>query len=452
MLSRIGRTGPSQRSRRDVHENYGRVVDLSDAVYDDRPNVFWFESGAPTVDFLLPRPCRLVYLRSILVGVAGQFRVGQALADDLPNSQVEAIPIVHVFAVVVAERLFVQIAKHVERFNRNVGTADTALQKTPKVLQSVGMYVPIDVGNGMVDHLMSVVSSESIVGSQRIGMERGPGFNVLSDFGLECMLLAVRNDGGTDLAATLNDSDNGGFVFGASSGNPATTLPDVHVAGLTADESLIDFDFASQFPAVFALQSEARPVKHEPRGFLSNSQCSVNLKRTNSVLAVRDEPYAGKPLIETNRGLLEDSPDFDGELSFRMPTTALPAPLIRQETDLVTSAGRASNSVRPAPRNDVIDAVVGIGKVDDCGLKGFRFNGFHKPILPHNRVLRKYIVTLIRAPPDQMVSGKLYLDEPQEAILRQRLRKFQEYAQPIGSLLEVSGMVYYSTLRGKKLE
>src|ERR1035437_4300185 len=45
---------------------------------------------------------------------AGHFLVREPLPRDLPEHRGKALPIVHVFAVVVAERLFVDVAAQVE--------------------------------------------------------------------------------------------------------------------------------------------------------------------------------------------------------------------------------------------------------------------------------------------------------------------------------------------------
>ena len=47
--------------------------------------------------------------------------------------------------IIVAVRLLVQIAEEVERFDRHVGSADTALQKRPEVLKAVGVDVSVHV-------------------------------------------------------------------------------------------------------------------------------------------------------------------------------------------------------------------------------------------------------------------------------------------------------------------
>src|ERR1700677_2130778 len=116
-----------------------------------------------------------------------------------------------------------------ERLNTNVGTANAALQERPEVLQSVGMNVSIDVLGGVVYDLMGVVSGQSLVGKQSIGIERGSRFDVLADFGLQRFLLAVWNDDSADLAPTLNDAEYRSLVFAASTGNAALALSNVHV-------------------------------------------------------------------------------------------------------------------------------------------------------------------------------------------------------------------------------
>src|SRR5437764_299558 len=60
-------------------------------------------------------------LEPLLSGLADQLVIGEALADDLPHEEAEAIPIVHRFAVVEAESLLVNIAEQVEGLNADVG-------------------------------------------------------------------------------------------------------------------------------------------------------------------------------------------------------------------------------------------------------------------------------------------------------------------------------------------
>jgi hypothetical protein len=55
-----------------------------------------------------------------------------------------------------------------------------------------------------------------------------------------------------------------------------------------------------------------------------------------------------------------------------MSYAALPAIVLLKEHDLGASTARADNAIRPAPRYQIVAAIVLIGEVDDCFLKGFR--------------------------------------------------------------------------------
>ena len=72
-----------------------------------------------TFHVLLPLPCRwrsfLVDCRSngSILLLAGQLIIGEPLPNDLAHGDIEPISIVHL-AVVVAERLFIQVAEQVE--------------------------------------------------------------------------------------------------------------------------------------------------------------------------------------------------------------------------------------------------------------------------------------------------------------------------------------------------
>ncbi len=61
------------------------------------------------------------------------------MAEYVAHSSLKAGLIVHVLAVVVAERLLIQVAKQVEGFNGNISAADAALQQAPEVLKAIGI-------------------------------------------------------------------------------------------------------------------------------------------------------------------------------------------------------------------------------------------------------------------------------------------------------------------------
>ena len=86
--------------------------------------------------------------------LASHLREGKALVSDLREDGREAVCIVHTDAVVVTKGLLIEVAEEMERFNAHIGSADAALQQAPEVFQTVGMDLPVDVFNCMVDNLM----------------------------------------------------------------------------------------------------------------------------------------------------------------------------------------------------------------------------------------------------------------------------------------------------------
>ena len=79
--------------------------------------------------------------------LAGDFGESQPLADDLRYRQVESVTVSHFAffgcAIVVAECLFIQVTEQVERFDADIGSFESALEKGPEVLKAVGVNLAI---------------------------------------------------------------------------------------------------------------------------------------------------------------------------------------------------------------------------------------------------------------------------------------------------------------------
>src|SRR5579863_10233642 len=158
----------------------------------------------------------------------------------------------------------------------------------------------------------------------------------------------------------------------------------VHVSGLASNESLIHFDPAPALAAELhkgaGLHGLADSVEHEPRGFLSDTDGAGDLAGTNSALTVADHPSGSEPLVEAKRGILEDAAHLDAELLPRVLCFALPHSAGGYVAHILAAAGRAFNSIRPAPARKELDAVIQIGEVNDCFLKCLW--GFHDSKVP----------------------------------------------------------------------
>jgi hypothetical protein len=100
-------------------------------------------------------------LRISLLGLADQFFVSEALSKNLLHRRNESLSVICIFPIVESERLFVNIAEQVKRFNGYVSPIYAALQKTPEVLNPIGVDLPVHIRFGVVDHLMFELIAES---------------------------------------------------------------------------------------------------------------------------------------------------------------------------------------------------------------------------------------------------------------------------------------------------
>jgi hypothetical protein len=145
----------------------------------------------------------------------------------------------------------------------------------------------------------------------------------------------------------------------------------MHVPGFSANECLIHFNFAAELSAsTFILHRKAYALKHEPSGLLADSGSTANLVTTYSVLTVPEHPHSQKPLIQRNRGVLEDCSYLDAELRLRMARSALPESSRSKERYFPRAASWANRyTVFPATLCKVTNAIVGISEANDCVLE-----------------------------------------------------------------------------------
>src|SRR2546425_5787993 len=123
---------------------------------------------------------------------------------------------------VVTEHLFVQIPEQMERLDTDIGAFQLTLEQAPEIFQSVSVNLPINVGLGVIyDLMLESLVPQSLIGHERIGVDRASRLDVSADVGLEQVLLAIADNRGANLAATFEDALNSNLVFGASLGNAA---------------------------------------------------------------------------------------------------------------------------------------------------------------------------------------------------------------------------------------
>src|SRR5260370_6390417 len=101
----------------------------------------------------------------------------------------------------------------------------------------------------MCTSLMPDFALQALLCTEGIGKQRASRFDVSSYGTVKCFLFAIRDNFGTNLPATLQNSHDHEFVVGiaALSGDAASLYILVHVPSLAADEGFVCLYFARAF-------------------------------------------------------------------------------------------------------------------------------------------------------------------------------------------------------------
>src|SRR6266852_1303963 len=334
--------------------------------------------------------------------LAGQLLVGQASSRRGRQNFREAASVaIPMLALIVAERLLVEVTEQMERLDADVCAFQAALEQRPEILDPVRMDVALDVLLGVIHKLMDVIFIEAGVGRQFIGEQFRAADHVRPDLFLQGFLLAVRNVFDVDLAGfTIQQADNQLLARSARAGDLHGLLVFVHEAGESADHGFVGFDRtgAAHLLERATLHREADAVEHEPRGFLTDVEIAGYFARTDSVLAIADQPDSGQPLSQRQGRVLENRPDFNAELATVVIHTAFPAALIGQIVNPRAATDRTlHNAIWPAARDHVSDAAILIREVANriSQVLGAVVVAFHAFNLTHGVGLVKSIFALV---------------------------------------------------------
>lgn len=154
----------------------------------------------------LPRPCRLIRGFKSVCSLTCKLGVSEATAHDLRHSERKAVGIgervILRGAIVEAKYLLRHIAVKVERLNRDIGSAQSALQETPKVFDSLSVNLPTDVLFQMVHGLVEILFYPQVVVCRGLIGEDDRTFPYLiRNLVLQCLALDVRHKPWRVLAA-----------------------------------------------------------------------------------------------------------------------------------------------------------------------------------------------------------------------------------------------------------
>jgi hypothetical protein len=156
----------------------------------------------------------------------------------------------------------------------------------------------------------------------------------------------------------------------------------VHVPGLATNECFVHFNLTVQVAArKLVLHGKADSMTHEPSCLLSHTDSAVKLPGAIAVLTVGNHPGSREPFVQSDRRVLKDRPNLDGELPLGVLGRTLPAPMLRLVMHFSIAATRARYTIWPSPRDQVVNAVLWIGEIHDSLLKGLGF-AWHAASMP----------------------------------------------------------------------
>ncbi len=173
-----------------------------------------------------------------------------------------------------------------------------ALEQAPKAFEAIGMNATVSHTR---QHGLQPDGRTAPQGPRRrAGSQcRAPiPLNMLLHFGLERVLLAVRNNCRNDLAATLKNAHDCDFVLRSGTSDAAGFLCNMHVPGLAANGGFIRLNLTGQLGGCL-MQGGMDTVEHEPRGLLSDAEGASHFAGANAVLAVTENPLSAHPFIES---------------------------------------------------------------------------------------------------------------------------------------------------------
>jgi hypothetical protein len=329
---------------------------------------------------------------SSLLHLAGEFFIRHAASHNLFHDGGKTLRI-RSLPVVIAKSLFVKITEQVKRFHADVGSVQATLQETPKVLHCVRVHVAIYVFNGMVDDGVLVVVRQAIVGKQFVREDSGTSIYALANRALKLLLLAVLDVVYNNLATTLDHSEYDLLTFWPASLNHFRSLGFMHVAGLAADERLINFNLASELIKTLVLHCQTNPVKHKPCGLLGNTKTSMDLVGTDSILASDEHPCRTKPLLKWDRRIFKNRTSLQGKRRTLMPRVAFPYTRPGKPSQLSRTAVRAGDlAVRPAQFNHELSAMLKVREPQNRVSQ--RIGAFHGSSMHPILWNVKYVITL----------------------------------------------------------
>ena len=272
-----------------------------------------------------------------------------------------------ILSVVKSELKFVQVQGQIGLADFVIAAHDATLQKRPERFYRVSMCGSYYVfALAVADYAMIVIVTDQAIAGVLIGREQldASAIRDAANETIQRRRVGVLNCLADDVTLAGNRADDGHLSFGARQ-IQFLALLGMHVLRFAADESLIDFDLATEQCRAFFLHRGADACAHIPRGFIrAGSHHPMKLVRGDSFLRVAHDEHDLEPRSQRVFGVLENRLSDHAESVSVAPTAilALANPVERAMRDVkhfLIPASRAFNfAVRPSLLNQKALAII----------------------------------------------------------------------------------------------
>lgn len=275
-----------------------------------------------------------------------QPRIGQTLAIHRFDKAIKAVERVD-FDVpfVQAEGEFVHIAVEMLRAGVVVDAVHPALHYRPHALDTVRPGIaPNVLARAVVDRFMAKEDRrDTRVGCRLIRHQCGTNFDAIENGGLNRLFVCIGYGHGDGATAALTKAE-----YSRLSDRTATSaelLRPVLVLFLASEERFVDFDHALQL-LQFAAASLAETVKHEPCGFLGDTNFFGYLHGRYAFAGRHKQVHRVNPLVQRDVRPLENRACTDGEIQLAL-VAAVEALALAGGDVILTAARWADGAFRP---------------------------------------------------------------------------------------------------------
>ena len=266
---------------------------------------------------------------------------------------------VRITAIIIAELEFGNIERHIFAAYLVERTNDTAFDDGPKAFDGLSMNGTDDILLfGMVNDGMRIFAIKAAISNPLIRTKQANFMRYgFADKSRQCLGANIINDARDNVSLALYSADDWRFAGtdAASSAATAALIP-MAIFGETADESFVNLDNATKLLNVLNKRCSDF-MAHRPCGFIGTEpHIAHDLQSAHALFASQHKVNDAEPLAKRLVSVLKNRARYMRETIARFwrALIALPVPrAIRKFMRIGSATTRASDAVRPPPRNKI---------------------------------------------------------------------------------------------------